>query len=138
MKKQFQTILLCHNESFIFYTRYAEIKDYDFHRNSRKNGAIRTVKYFTQLLWKKSTKLGVGIATLNNTVIVVAKYKTAGNVAGQYGDNVLLKSGMNFKFSTCINHQVKKSETVFSNIGRLICIKSIKIGRQTGKQVVRY
>jgi uncharacterized protein YkwD len=46
---------------------------------------------FTQLVWKNSTDLGVGIAR-NETrgyTYIVASYYPMGNVAGEYKDNVL-------------------------------------------------
>uniref|UniRef100_A0A3P9CQT9 SCP domain-containing protein n=1 Tax=Maylandia zebra TaxID=106582 RepID=A0A3P9CQT9_9CICH len=55
----------------------------------------RRVKHshFTQVVWKSSTQLGVGIATDGNTVFVVGQYRPAGNItnAGYYQKNVLPK-----------------------------------------------
>lgn len=49
--------------------------------------------HFTQVVWKSSTELGVGIATDGNTVFVVGQYRPAGNItnAGYYQKNVLPK-----------------------------------------------
>ena len=44
--------------------------------------------HFTQLVWKGSTKLGVGIAKQGSTVVVVARYTPAGNFRGRYQENV--------------------------------------------------
>ncbi|XP_016095554.1 Golgi-associated plant pathogenesis-related protein 1-like [Sinocyclocheilus grahami] len=69
---------------------YSEIKDYSFNTpgNQPKTG------HFTQVVWKSSTELGVGLATDGNTVFVVGQYKPAGNItnAGYYEQNVLPKT----------------------------------------------
>ena len=39
-------------------------------------------------MWAGSRVLGVGLATKGGKVIVVANYDPAGNVCGQYRDNV--------------------------------------------------
>lgn len=47
--------------------------------------------HFTQLIWKNSVQLGVGIAFSSDKqkIYVVAQYSPPGNVHGQYADNVL-------------------------------------------------
>lgn len=53
--------------------------------------------HFTQVIWKNSTQLGSGVAqgikTINgikyNAFYVVCQYAPAGNVQGQFADNVL-------------------------------------------------
>lgn len=46
--------------------------------------------HFTQLVWRSSQDLGVGKARSRcGKIIVVANYRPAGNVAGQFHDNVL-------------------------------------------------
>ncbi|XDV37775.1 hypothetical protein PO909_007330 [Leuciscus waleckii] len=72
---------------------YSEIKDYDF----KKSGHQPKTGHFTQVVWKSSTELGVGLATDGNTVFVVGQYKPAGNItnAGYYEKNVLPKTGYN-------------------------------------------
>ncbi|KAL7868343.1 hypothetical protein SRHO_G00097270 [Serrasalmus rhombeus] len=66
---------------------YSEIKDYDF----TKSGYQPKTGHFTQVVWKASKEVGVGLATDGNTVFVVGQYKPAGNItnAGQYEENVL-------------------------------------------------
>ncbi|XP_067240085.1 Golgi-associated plant pathogenesis-related protein 1 [Chanodichthys erythropterus] len=68
---------------------YGEIKDYNFDTpgHQPKTG------HFTQVVWKSSTELGVGMATDGNTVFVVGQYRPAGNItnAGFYEKNVLPK-----------------------------------------------
>ncbi len=47
--------------------------------------------HFTQVVWKDSTQLGVGLATDGRTVFVVGQYRPAGNMnmAGYFEKNVL-------------------------------------------------
>ncbi len=67
---------------------YDEIKDYDFEKGCSKNGGV--VGHFTQLVWKGSTQLGIGIArTVRNSIFVVANYHFGGNFNGQELTNVL-------------------------------------------------
>ena len=42
-------------------SRYSEIKDYDYGTADTKNG--KAVGHFTQLVWKDTTQVGVGIAS---------------------------------------------------------------------------
>ena len=46
--------------------------------------------HFTQVVWKKTKKLGIAKARSpkSDKVIVVANYEPAGNWIGQYKDNV--------------------------------------------------
>ncbi|KAL2100078.1 hypothetical protein ACEWY4_004472 [Coilia grayii] len=66
---------------------YSEIKDYNF----RKPGFQSSTGHFTQVVWKGSKELGVGLATDGNTVIVVGQYLPAGNISnpGYFEKNVL-------------------------------------------------
>ncbi|XDV37774.1 hypothetical protein PO909_007329 [Leuciscus waleckii] len=70
---------------------YSEIKVYDF----KKSGNQPKTGHFTQVVWKSSTELGVGLATDGNKKFVVGQYKPAGNItnAGYYEQNVLPKTG---------------------------------------------
>ena len=69
-------------------TWYDEIKDYDFEKGCSKNGGV--VGHFTQLVWKGSTQLGIGIArTVRNSIFVVANYHFGGNFNNQELTNVL-------------------------------------------------
>lgn len=47
--------------------------------------------HFTQLIWKNSVELGVGIALSSDKrkVYVVAEYSPQGNILGQFANNVL-------------------------------------------------
>lgn len=64
--------------------RYDEIKDYDF----KNPGFSQVTGHFTQVIWKSSTKLGAAFARSGNQIIVVAHYAPAGNVIGQFRENV--------------------------------------------------
>ncbi|KAM9857794.1 Golgi-associated plant pathogenesis-related protein 1-like isoform 1-T2 [Aulostomus maculatus] len=66
---------------------YSEIKDYDW----SNPGFSSNTGHFTQVVWKESTELGVGMAADNNKVFVVGQYRPAGNVNKRelYENNVL-------------------------------------------------
>ena len=67
---------------------YDEIKDYDFRTCDTKNG--RPIGHFTQLIWKGTNKVGLGMArNKDNNVYVVANYYLAGNIEGYFKKNVL-------------------------------------------------
>ncbi|KAM4528062.1 Golgi-associated plant pathogenesis-related protein 1-like isoform 1-T2 [Odontesthes bonariensis] len=68
---------------------YSEIKDYDF----SKPGFHSNTGHFTQVVWKNSKELGVGMATSGNMVFVVGQYRPAGNFTneGYFQSNVLPK-----------------------------------------------
>ncbi|XP_059193410.1 Golgi-associated plant pathogenesis-related protein 1-like [Centropristis striata] len=55
---------------------YGEIKDY----NWGNPGFSGQTGHFTQVVWKDSTELGVGMATNGNKVFVVGQYRPAGNM----------------------------------------------------------
>lgn len=68
---------------------YSEVKYYNWNqpRYNSKTG------HFTQVVWKDSTELGVGVASSGKTVFVVGQYRPAGNMnsAGHFQQNVLPK-----------------------------------------------
>ncbi|XP_019716567.1 Golgi-associated plant pathogenesis-related protein 1-like isoform X2 [Hippocampus comes] len=70
---------------------YDEVKHY----NWSYPGFSGNTGHFTQLVWKTSTELGVGMATDGNKVIVVGQYRPAGNISiSQYfRENVLPRDG---------------------------------------------
>ncbi|CAF1292407.1 unnamed protein product [Rotaria sp. Silwood1] len=65
---------------------YDEIKSYDFNNP----GFSMETGHFTQVIWKNTSSLGVGVAFSDNgrRVVVVAQYGPAGNVMGQFPENV--------------------------------------------------
>ena len=69
---------------------YNEIDDYDFSTGSSKNG--NAIGHFTQVVWKGSQELGIGVSCGSNGCYVVGNYYPAGNYIGQYTSNVLEKS----------------------------------------------
>lgn len=66
---------------------YNEINDpgYDFSNPGFSSG----IGHFTQVVWVKSTELGMGhAATPDGSVFTVARYAPAGNFMGQFAENV--------------------------------------------------
>ncbi|XP_077988079.1 Golgi-associated plant pathogenesis-related protein 1-like [Glandiceps talaboti] len=66
---------------------YDEISDYNFN----DPGFSMETGHFTQVVWNNSSQLGVGFAESKqkaNHFYVVCNYHPAGNVEGQFGDNV--------------------------------------------------
>ena len=68
---------------------YNEIKDYDFKKGKSANGGV--VGHFTQVVWKESKYLGVGIGKVGNSYYVVANYFPAGNFNNLELENVFPK-----------------------------------------------
>uniref|UniRef100_A0A3B3Z6V5 SCP domain-containing protein n=1 Tax=Periophthalmus magnuspinnatus TaxID=409849 RepID=A0A3B3Z6V5_9GOBI len=68
---------------------YSEIKDYNF----KKPGYNNNTGHFTQVVWKDSTELGVGVASSGKKVFVVGQYRPAGNMNSPmyFQENVLPK-----------------------------------------------
>ena len=73
---------------------YEEVWDYNYchgETNFKRPGhESKPIGHFTQVIWRTSTKLGIGYArTADRTgVYVVGRYYDHGNVGGQYGNNV--------------------------------------------------
>jgi glioma pathogenesis-related protein 2 len=65
---------------------YSEIQKYNFDKPGFHTGT----GHFTQLVWKTSKELGMGIAqAADGTWYVVANYSPPGNISGQFPTNVL-------------------------------------------------
>ncbi|XP_065217804.1 uncharacterized protein LOC135843721 isoform X2 [Planococcus citri] len=65
---------------------YQEGKDYNYSLEPK----ILKCAHFTQMVWKGTKEAGFGMAKgRNGRVVMVANYQPAGNVIGQFGDNVL-------------------------------------------------
>ncbi|EDX78347.1 SCP-like extracellular protein, putative [Coleofasciculus chthonoplastes PCC 7420] len=72
---------------------YNEVSDYDY----ANPGFSSETGHFTQVVWKNSTQLGCGeargVETIQgnqyNAFYVVCQYAPAGNVMGQFPDNVM-------------------------------------------------
>lgn len=65
---------------------YDEIKHYKFGQSNPGN--FSQVGHFTQLVWKESRELGVGMARNGNNVYIVCNYDPPGNFMGNYASNV--------------------------------------------------
>lgn len=65
---------------------YDEVKYYRFGQPSPGN--FSQVGHFTQVVWKESRELGVGIAKNGSSVYVVCNYHPPGNFMGKYASNV--------------------------------------------------
>lgn len=68
---------------------YEEINDYNFKTGKSING--NAIGHLTQLLWKESKYVGVGIGKNGGTYTVVANYFPSGNYRGHYVENVFPK-----------------------------------------------
>lgn len=64
---------------------YDEVAMYDFNNPGWSSG----IGHFTQVVWKNSVKLGVGIAVSSNgQMFIVARYGPMGNIIGRFAENV--------------------------------------------------
>ncbi|XP_077378777.1 GLI pathogenesis-related 2 [Festucalex cinctus] len=70
---------------------YGEVKQYSW----SNPGFSGNTGHFTQVVWKASTQLGVGMATDGNKVFVVGQYRPAGNISMShyFRENVLPRVG---------------------------------------------
>ena len=69
----------------LFNHRYDEVCMYNFNNPGYASGT----GHFTQLVWKGSDKLGMGHATSGQCTYVVGRYKPAGNMKGDFENNVM-------------------------------------------------
>ncbi|KAK3728242.1 hypothetical protein QZH41_019615 [Actinostola sp. cb2023] len=65
---------------------YSEVKHYPF--SYPPMNMANNFGHFTQVVWKSTKRLGVGIAKYAGNTYVVARYSPPGNVFGQYSLNV--------------------------------------------------
>jgi glioma pathogenesis-related protein 2 len=63
---------------------YDEIGQYDFNNPGFSGGT----GHFTQVVWKDTKQVGCGIAQCDGGALLVCNYSPAGNMEGQYPDNV--------------------------------------------------
>lgn len=63
---------------------YNEIQKYDFNCEAMIPGT----GHFTQVVWKSSKQLGVGVACKDGRTVVVTNYDPPGNYMGRYKENV--------------------------------------------------
>ncbi|XP_067624468.1 uncharacterized protein [Eurosta solidaginis] len=59
---------------------YDEIRYYDFSKPNYKPGT----GHFTQIVWRESRQLGVGVVTKGDTTYVVCNYNPPGNIIGSF------------------------------------------------------
>jgi glioma pathogenesis-related protein 2 len=68
---------------------YNEVKKYNYNNPVFQ----KETGHFTQVVWKSSTKLGMGLAAgkhgRSNAHYCVAEYRPYGNYAGEFRENVL-------------------------------------------------
>ena len=66
---------------------YNEISNYNFNTGTVINSSQPWLN-FTQVVWRSSTELGVGVASRGGSHYIVARYKPRGNVDGLFDRNV--------------------------------------------------
>lgn len=64
---------------------YSEVSLYDYNTG----GFSKDTGHFTQLVWKNSKYLGIGVGRSNSGTYVCADYDPLGNYLGQFRENVL-------------------------------------------------
>jgi len=64
---------------------YDEIKSFDF----AGGGFSMQTGHFTQVVWRGTSQVGCGVASCNGLDIYVCNYDPAGNVEGEYRQNVV-------------------------------------------------
>lgn len=64
---------------------YKESSKYDYNNP----GFSATTGHFTQVVWKSTQKLGIGIGRSSGGTYVCGSYDPRGNVDGEYPQNVL-------------------------------------------------
>ena len=63
---------------------YNENKNYDYSLNKFQKGA----GHFTQIIWKETQEIGFGFKFRDNNFCVVAYYYPAGNILGEFSENI--------------------------------------------------
>lgn len=111
---------------------YKEIHDYNFEQAESQS----KTRHFTQVIWKNSSQLGVGIAKCKNgSTIVVANYDPSGNCKTQYSTNVKQsrssKEKLNITQSSCSEKQ-QICDSVF-NTFQMECLQAHNFYRQAHK-----
>ncbi|OJD38685.1 allergen v5 tpx-1-related protein [Diplodia corticola] len=65
---------------------YDEISDYGPYWG--KDDVPMSVMHFTQVVWKKTTKVGCGVASCSDGSLVTCRYQESGNYLGEFAANV--------------------------------------------------
>jgi len=72
--------------------RYGEVCNPGYTFNPPPSGIGGGWGHFTQVVWKESVKLGIGMAegqiNGDKCIFTVGRYREAGNYGGKFGDNV--------------------------------------------------
>lgn len=69
---------------------YSACRQYDYLKEPDILHVSVNAGHFTQLIWASSCDVGIGIARSRaGKVMVVANYRPAGNISGQFQENVL-------------------------------------------------
>ena len=128
-----------------------EINDYSYRTTDTINGKM--IGHFTQVVWKASQKVGVGIAVGQRgdtfTVYIVARYSPSGNFnnirSGEsrgaarirnYGNNVLKPNSKysifigNKYFFTIIIYQESNMQQIFGHSTTLLALPNILLGER--------
>ena len=86
---------MCYKLSF----RYNELNDYSYGTTKTTNG--KAIGHFTQVVWKASVRIGVGLASVNSggftNTYIVARYAPQGNFV-VYPDFTTLFQTMFYNF----------------------------------------
>ncbi|XP_014661637.1 PREDICTED: Golgi-associated plant pathogenesis-related protein 1-like [Priapulus caudatus] len=69
-------------------TWYSELPKYKWFGKEPSMQEKRGTGHFSQVVWAASKELGMGKVKKGNQIFVVGNYKPAGNMGGQYMDNV--------------------------------------------------
>lgn len=64
---------------------YNEVSQYDYDNP----GFSSSTGHFTQIVWKSSQNLGIGVARSSSGVYVCGSYDPSGNFPGEFPENVL-------------------------------------------------
>ena len=75
------------NEPNIIFKKWSdESQNYDFNKNHFERNAL----HFTQIIWKETNEIGIGIANdvVNKKYCVIALYYPPGNTLGEFPKNV--------------------------------------------------
>ena len=63
---------------------YNECNNYDFKKDFQKG-----TEHFTQIIWKETKELGIGISNQGDKTYIVANYYPPGNFLGKFNENIM-------------------------------------------------
>ena len=67
---------------------YREFHRYDYSEEMTQSNLDRSLLHFTAMVWKSSTRVGVGLAQGRNGTYVVVNFAERGNTLNHFGENV--------------------------------------------------